>query len=149
VYLFSNALTFLLSSPPQLSDLLAARYDVVARFNGGANAGHTVVVPSTTGAPPKKFAFHQLPCGILHPRTVNLIGNGCVVHLGGLLEELKPLDTAGIDWKGAFLFGGEEHMRVSVVAVVWLRLALAHPPHPPSLPRRRPPEALRPRDAAV
>ena len=73
----------------------------MARFNGGANAGHTVVVPSTTGAPPKKFAFHQLPCGILHPRTVNLIGNGCVVHLGGLLEELKPLDAAGIDWKGA------------------------------------------------
>ena len=48
-----------------------------------------------------------------------------------------------------FCSGGEEHMRVSVVAVVWSRLALAHPPHPPSLPRRRPPEALRPRDAAV
>ena len=78
----------------KLSDLLAARYDVVARFNGGANAGHTVVAGG------KKFAFHQLPCGVLHPRTVNLIGNGCVVHVPGLLEELAPLEAAGVDVQG-------------------------------------------------
>ena len=133
-------MTFLLSSPPQLSDLLAARYDVVARFNGGANAGHTVVVPSTTGAPPKKFAFHQLPCGILHPRTVNLIGNGCVVHLGGLLEELKPLDAAGIDWKGAFLFGG----RRAHACVGRRRCVVAPRPRPPAAPTLvAPPQAAR------
>jgi len=84
----------------KLSDLLASRYDVVARFNGGANAGHTVVVPAPGGGAPHKFAFHQLPCGILHPRTVNLIGNGCVVHLDGLLAELQPLAAAGVDWAG-------------------------------------------------
>ena len=78
----------------KLSDLLASRYDVVARFNGGANAGHTVVANGT------KFAFHQLPCGVLHPGTVNLIGNGCVVHVPGLLKELEPLKIAGIDMQG-------------------------------------------------
>jgi adenylosuccinate synthase len=46
------------------------RYDVVARFNGGANAGHTVVANG------RKFAFHLLPCGLLFPHTANLVGNG-------------------------------------------------------------------------
>ena len=45
-------------------------YDIVARFNGGTNAGHTVVANG------QKFAFHILPCGLVYPHTVNLIGNG-------------------------------------------------------------------------
>lgn len=45
-------------------------YDIIGRFNGGSNAGHTIVVDG------KKFAFHMLPSGLIYPHTVNLIGNG-------------------------------------------------------------------------
>jgi hypothetical protein len=58
----------------KLVDILAKRYDVIARFNGGANAGHTLVVGE--GAAKKKFAFHLLPCGMLYPGKINVIGNG-------------------------------------------------------------------------
>ena len=47
-------------------------YDIVGRFNGGANAGHTVVVGD------KKFAFHLLPCGLVYPHTQNILGNGAL-----------------------------------------------------------------------
>ena len=69
-------------------------YDIVARFNGGANAGHTVVVDR------KKFAFHLLPCGLIYPHTQNLLGNGTVIHLPSLFNELDPLEPAGVDWRG-------------------------------------------------
>ena len=68
----------------KLADVLAKNYDVVARFNGGNNAGHTVVVDG------QKFAFHLLPCGLIYPHTQNILGNGTVVHLPGLFDELKP-----------------------------------------------------------
>lgn len=78
----------------KLADVLAKNYDVVARFNGGANAGHTVVVED------KKYAFHLLPCGLIYPHTQNILGNGTVVHLPGLFEELEPLDADGLEWRG-------------------------------------------------
>ena len=78
----------------KLADVLAKNYDVVARFNGGANAGHTVVVED------KKYAFHLLPCGLIYPHTQNILGNGTVVHLPGLFEELAPLDEDGLEWRG-------------------------------------------------
>ena len=56
-------------------DILTEKYDVCARFNGGANAGHTVVKGS------KKYALHLLPCGILTEKATNLIGHGVVVNL--------------------------------------------------------------------
>jgi adenylosuccinate synthase len=73
-------------------DVLARRYNVVARFNGGANAGHTIVVDG------RKFAFHLLPCGLLHEKKINIIGNGVVVHIPSLLKELKMLDEAGVPY---------------------------------------------------
>lgn len=69
----------------KLVDVLAASVDVVARFNGGANAGHTLEVDG------KKFAFHLLPCGMLH-KCKNVIGNGVVAHLPTLFKELKDLN---------------------------------------------------------
>lgn len=54
----------------KLADVLAGDYDVVARFNGGNNAGHTVKVGE------HKFAFHLLPCGLVRENTRNLLGNG-------------------------------------------------------------------------
>ncbi len=55
------------------------RYDIVGRFNGGANAGHTVVVGD------KKFAFHLLPCGLVYPHTQNVLGNGAAACKHSLL----------------------------------------------------------------
>lgn len=78
----------------KLVDILAEKADIVCRFNGGANAGHTLVVDG------KKFAFHLLPCGLLYPHAMNVIGNGCVVNIQGMFQELKNLDEGGIDYKG-------------------------------------------------
>ncbi|CEM06454.1 unnamed protein product [Vitrella brassicaformis CCMP3155] len=69
----------------KLVDILARDAHVCARFNGGSNAGHTLHVEG------KKYALHLLPCGLLYSGVKNLIGNGVVVHLKTLLEELEQL----------------------------------------------------------
>jgi adenylosuccinate synthase len=56
-------------------DLMAKDYQAVARFNGGANAGHTVVLNDTV------LRLHQVPSGIIYPNKINIIGNGCLVDL--------------------------------------------------------------------
>jgi adenylosuccinate synthase len=60
----------------KLVDAMAQTFDVVARAQGGANAGHTIYSPDGT-----KHALHLMPCGILNPKAKCVIGNGCVVHL--------------------------------------------------------------------
>merc|ERR1719221_3013 len=69
----------------KLVDILAQNVQLCARFNGGANAGHTLVVEG------KKYAFHLLPCGMINMSCKNLIGNGVVVHLPTLMRELEDL----------------------------------------------------------
>jgi adenylosuccinate synthase len=59
----------------KLVDILSKDYQICARFNGGANAGHTVIADG------HKYAFHLLPCGILYPTCTNIVGNGVVVHI--------------------------------------------------------------------
>ncbi len=71
-------------------DLLSARADKVVRYQGGNNAGHTLVVGK------EKFIFHLIPSGILYPGTKCIIGNGVVVDPGVLLEEIKSLSDRGI-----------------------------------------------------
>jgi adenylosuccinate synthase len=66
----------------KITDLLAAEAHVVARYNGGDNAGHTVTVGE------ERFAFHLMPSGILRPHTTCLIGNGVVVNPKTLCGEL-------------------------------------------------------------
>ncbi len=73
------------------TDLLGNRVGYVVKFNGGNNAGHTVVIGD------EKFALHLLPSGILTPGCVPVIGNGVVVDLGVLIEELDGLDARGVD----------------------------------------------------
>jgi adenylosuccinate synthase len=73
------------------TDLLGSSVDYVVKFNGGNNAGHTVVI----GA--EKYALHLLPSGILTPGCVPVIGNGVVVDLAVLFEELDGLVARGID----------------------------------------------------
>ena len=73
------------------TDLLGSRVDYVVKFNGGNNAGHTVVIGD------EKYALHLLPSGILSPCDVPVIGNGVVVDIDVLFEELDALNSRGVD----------------------------------------------------
>jgi len=73
------------------TDLLGHRVDYVVRYQGGNNAGHTVVIGD------KKFALHLLPSGILTPEVTPVIGNGVVVDAGVLFQEIDGLEAQGID----------------------------------------------------
>ncbi|MGB3373560.1 MAG: adenylosuccinate synthase [Microbacterium sp.] len=73
------------------TDLLGERTDWVVKFNGGNNAGHTVVIGD------EKYALHLLPSGILSPGVNAVIGNGVVVDLEVLFQELEALDARGVD----------------------------------------------------
>src|SRR3954465_10243334 len=77
------------------TDLLGSRVDAVVKFNGGNNAGHTIVIGS--GAEAQKYALHLLPSGILTPGCVPIIGNGVVIDLGVLFEEIDGLEARGVD----------------------------------------------------
>jgi len=72
----------------KIVDILADKNDIIVRANGGANAGHTIFLKD------KKFIFHLIPSGILQGKTC-LIGNGCVVELNTLEEEIRELENAG------------------------------------------------------
>ena len=73
------------------TDLLGGRVDYVVRYQGGNNAGHTVVIGD------KKYALHLLPSGILTPDVVPVIGNGVVIDAGVLFKEIDGLESQGID----------------------------------------------------
>src|SRR6266567_2596845 len=73
------------------TDLLGSRVDAVVKFNGGNNAGHTIVIGT------EKYALHLLPSGILTPGCIPVIGNGVVIDLGVLFEELDALEARGVD----------------------------------------------------
>ena len=72
-------------------DLLAERFDIVARYQGGHNAGHTVFIGE------KKFILKLIPSGILRPGVQAVIGNGVVIDLAALIEEMASLEAAGLD----------------------------------------------------
>ena len=74
----------------KLVDILAADFDIIARAAGGANAGHTIEFDG------KKFVLHLIPSGILQGKT-SIIGNGCVVHIESLIEEIEGLEKAGVE----------------------------------------------------
>lgn len=75
-------------------DLLAAEHDAVVRYNGGANAGHSVVVRG------ERFSLHLIPSGILYPSKLAVIGNGVVLDPDKLLEEIDGLKARGVDVSG-------------------------------------------------
>ncbi len=86
------------------TDLLGERVQWVVRYQGGNNAGHTVVLPDG-----QDFALHLIPSGILTPGVTNVIGNGVVVASGVLLEELAGLESRGID-TGRLLISADAHL---------------------------------------
>ncbi|NUS41741.1 MAG: adenylosuccinate synthase [Terrabacter sp.] len=77
------------------TDLLGSSVDYVVKFNGGNNAGHTVVIEKDGKR--EKYALHLLPSGILSPNCVPVIGNGVVIDLSVLFEELDGLEARGVD----------------------------------------------------
>ncbi|GGQ72174.1 adenylosuccinate synthase [Kitasatospora griseola] len=85
------------------TDLLGGSVDYVVRYQGGNNAGHTVVIGD------QKYALHLLPSGILSPNVVPVIGNGVVIDPGVLLSELQGLNDRGID-TSKLLISGNAHL---------------------------------------
>src|SRR4051812_26214056 len=75
----------------KIVDGLSARSDIVARYQGGPNAGHSVIWQGET------LVLHLVPSGVLHPRTRCLIGNGVVIDLPRLREEVAGLEARGVD----------------------------------------------------
>ncbi len=72
-------------------DLFSEKFSVVARYQGGHNAGHTVFIG------PKKFVLKLIPSGILRPGVQAVIGNGVVIDPAALIEEMEKLEQAGVD----------------------------------------------------
>jgi adenylosuccinate synthase len=85
------------------TDLLGSRVDAVVKFNGGNNAGHTIVIGT------EKYALHLLPSGILTPGCTPVIGNGVVIDLGVLFEEIDGLQARGVD-TSALVVSGSAHV---------------------------------------
>src|SRR5512139_2246552 len=88
----------------KIVDLLTARVQVVARYNGGHNAGHTVIVGG------KKFVLHLVPSGILHPGILCVIGNGVVIDPVAMERELAGLVAAGIEVGENLLVSDRAHL---------------------------------------
>src|SRR6266446_3683784 len=88
----------------KIVDLLTPGFDIVARYQGGHNAGHTVYVNG------KKFILRLIPSGILHPDVICVIGNGVVVDPQALLAEVDELTNAGIDAAGRIVISDKAHL---------------------------------------
>ncbi len=88
----------------KIVDLLSEGYDITVRYQGGSNAGHTVIAKG------EKFILHILPTGILHPHVVGVIAQGMVVDLEVLDRELENLRSKGIDYEGRLLISDRAHL---------------------------------------
>ncbi len=84
----------------KIVDLLAQKYDAVARYQGGHNAGHTIWVDGV------KYALHLIPSGVLNPEAINIIGNGVVVSPEALIKEMQQFD----DLAGRLFVSESAHM---------------------------------------
>jgi adenylosuccinate synthase len=88
----------------KIVDLLSEQVDIVARYQGGANAGHTIVFGDT------KVVLHLIPSGILHPNTHCVIGNGTVIDPVALMEEIHMLEAMGISIDGRLHISHKAHL---------------------------------------
>jgi adenylosuccinate synthase len=88
----------------KIVDFFAPRYDLIARFQGGPNAGHTLYVND------KKIVLHQIPSGIFHEKTVNLIGNGVVLDPVTLRRECESVAAFGVDYRKNLYIAQRAHL---------------------------------------
>jgi adenylosuccinate synthase len=96
----------------KIVDHLSENVDIVARYQGGANAGHTVVIPTKTpiGITSKEYVLHLIPSGIFHKHVACVIGNGVVLDPVALMTEIDQLHQLGIDVKGRLLISHNAHL---------------------------------------
>ncbi len=88
----------------KIVDTLAESYDIVARFQGGPNAGHTLKFDG------KKFVLHTIPSGVFRPNLLNLIGNGVVINPTTLKKEIDGLKAAKVDFEDRLLVSRKAHL---------------------------------------
>jgi adenylosuccinate synthase len=88
----------------KIVDYLAEKADIVLRYSGGANAGHTVVLRGQT------FKLHLIPSGVITPKKQVVLGIGMVVDLENLFEELDGLEKSGISWQGRVFLSDRAHL---------------------------------------
>lgn len=88
----------------KIVDFLAPSYDIIARFQGGPNAGHTLVIDGV------KTVLHTIPSGIMQPGVTNVIGNGVVIDPVTLVKEIETLTAKGFDVKGNLLISKKAHL---------------------------------------
>jgi adenylosuccinate synthase len=88
----------------KIVDLLTAHFDIVARYQGGHNAGHTVIING------RKYVLHLIPSGILHPQKQCVIGNGVVIDPIALKKEIVDLAAAEIDCRGRLYVSNRAHV---------------------------------------
>jgi adenylosuccinate synthase len=96
----------------KIVDHLSERVDIVARYQGGANAGHTVVLPADPKrhTPVREYVLHLIPSGIFHRHVTCVIGNGVVIDPAALLAEIDQLRSLGIDIRGRLLISHNAHL---------------------------------------
>jgi len=88
----------------KIVDVFTEKYDIIARFQGGPNAGHTLEFDG------QKHVLHTIPSGIFHKETINLVGNGVVIDPVIFKKELKNLDAFNIDYKSNLLISRKAHL---------------------------------------
>ncbi len=88
----------------KIIDILAADYDIIARYQGGGNAGHTLVIND------EKYVFHLIPSGILHPGKKCVIGNGIVIDPALFLDEIAELSKRNINVNGNLFISDRAHV---------------------------------------
>jgi len=88
----------------KIVDVLTPKYDIIARFQGGPNAGHTIEFDG------KKFVLHTIPSGIFNEKTINVIGNGVIIDPFVLKKEIAKLTDGGIDVKQNLLVSRKAHL---------------------------------------
>ncbi|MFY0674734.1 MAG: adenylosuccinate synthase [Bacteroidia bacterium] len=88
----------------KIVDILAPQYDVIARFQGGPNAGHTLVIDG------KKFVLHTIPSGAIHENTINVVGTGTVIDPVTLMHEVDFLKAENIDVTPRLILSDKAHL---------------------------------------
>ena len=88
----------------KIVDVLTSKYDIIARFQGGPNAGHTLVFNG------RKHVLHTIPSGIFHEDKINLVGNGVVIDPVIFKNELDKLKEVDVDYKKSMLISRKAHL---------------------------------------
>jgi adenylosuccinate synthase len=88
----------------KIVDFLAKKYDIIARFQGGPNAGHTLYLGD------KKVVLHTIPSGVFHPNLLNVIGNGVVIDPVSFQIECEEIKSLGVDLEAVLLISERAHL---------------------------------------